>query len=108
MAACYGTLALISLLGAMGVALVVDNALWAGAIVGFAALAVVGIALGIMRHRQPWPLLIGVIGAGVIAYAMFVHYDRVIELAGFAILCGASFWDWRLRQTRSCETGPAG
>lgn len=103
MAACYGTLGLISLLGAMGFALVVDDTIWAGAIVAFAVLAVVGIALGMMRHRQPWPLLVSAIGAGVVAYAMYVHYDRLIEFAGFAILCGAAFWDWRLRQAHSCE-----
>lgn len=60
-AACYGTLAVVGALGAMGIALVVDYALWAGAIVAFAILAVVGIALGLRAHHRPWPLLLGAI-----------------------------------------------
>jgi len=106
MAACYGTLALISVLGALGVVLVVDDALWAGAIVAFAVLAVAGIALGLLRHRQPWPLVLGAAGAAVIAYTMYVHYDRMVELAGFAILCGAALWDWRLRHASACQDQP--
>lgn len=98
--ACYGTLAVVGLLGTMGVALAVNDALWAGAIVAFAVLAVLGIALGLRVHRQPWPLLLGAFGAGVIAYTMYINYDRAIELAGFALLCGAALWDWRLRRMK--------
>lgn len=99
-AACYGTLAVVAALGAMGIALAVNDTLWAGAIVMFAMLAVVGIALGLQAHHRPLPLLLGIIGAGAITYTMYVNYDRTIELAGFALLCGAAVWDWRLRRVR--------
>ena len=95
-AACYGTLAVIGTLGAMGIALVVDDALWAGAIVAFAMLAVVGIGLGLQAHHRPWPLLLGDIGAGAITYTMYFNYDRATELTGYALLCAAAAWDWRL------------
>ena len=97
---CYGTLALIGILGALGVAIAVNNTLWAGAIVAFAALAVVGLGAGLMRHRKPWPLLTGGTGAAVIAYAMYVHYDRTIEISGFLLLSLAALWDWRIKDTR--------
>jgi hypothetical protein len=96
--ACYGTLAVIGVLGAIGIAIALDEALWAGVIVAFAALAVGGLGLGLLRHRQPWPFLIGVLGAMAIGYAMYVQYDRSIELSGFVSLCLAAFWDWRLRR----------
>lgn len=98
--ACYGTLALVSLLGALGVAIALNEALWAGAIVAFAALAVGGLALRFSRHRRLWPLLIGGVGAAAIGYAMIVDYARPIELSGFVLLLGAAFWDWRLRPVR--------
>lgn len=96
--ACYGTLVVISLLGVLGIAIAVDKALWAGAIVAFAALAVGGLGLGLVRHRRPGPILVGGLGASVLGYAMYVHYARLIELAGFVLLCLAAFQDWRLRR----------
>ncbi len=96
--ACYGTLVVISLLGVLGVTIAINKALWAGAIVAFAALAVGGLGLGLVRHRHPWPILVGGFGAVAIGYAMYVHYARLIELAGFVLLCIAAFWDWWLRR----------
>ena len=95
--ACYGTLAAIGLLGALGIAIALNEALWTGAIVTFAALAVGGLGFGLSRHRQPWPILVGGLGAVTLGYVMYVQYDRLIELAGFALLCLAAYWDWRLR-----------
>jgi len=96
--ACYGTLAVIALLGVLGVAITLDKALWAGAIVTFAALAVGGLALGLVRHRRPWPILLGGLGAAALGYVMYGRYDRATELAGFVLLCLAALWDWRLRR----------
>ncbi|OYV75750.1 MAG: hypothetical protein B7Z66_11685 [Chromatiales bacterium 21-64-14] len=96
--ACYGTLVVITLLGALGITIAVNNALWAGAIVTFSILAVGGLGLGLARHRRPWPILVGGLGALTLAYAMYVHYARLTELAGFVLLCIAAFSDWRLRR----------
>lgn len=98
--ACYGTLAVAAILGALGVAIALDEALWAGAIVAFAALAAGGLAFGFSRHRVAWPLLMGGAGAAAIGYAMYVEFTRTIELAGFVLLCAATVWDWRLRRVR--------
>jgi hypothetical protein len=96
--ACYGTLAVIGILGALGIAIALDETIWAGAIVAFATLAVGGFALGLIRHRQPWPILVGGLGLVILGYAMYVQYDRLTELVGFILLCLAAFWDWRLRR----------
>jgi hypothetical protein len=34
---------------------------------------------------------------------MFGRYDRVLELAGFALLAGAVAWDFRLRSRSRCN-----
>ncbi len=98
---CYGTLAVIALLGALGFAISLNEKLWAGAIVTFAALAVGGLGLGLARHRRPWPALVGGLGATVIGYAMYGRYDRLTELVGFVLLCLGAVWDWRLRRATS-------
>jgi hypothetical protein len=95
LAVCYGTLALIAILGALGFAITLNEKLWAGAIVTFAALAVAGLGLGLARHRRPWPIMVGGLGAALIGYAMYGRYDRLTEFAGFVLLCLAAFWDWR-------------
>jgi len=95
LATCYGTLALVGILGALGITIAINNTIWAGAIVAFAVLAVIGLALGYRRHRNPAPLIIGLTGAALISYTMFADYSRVIELTGFALLSLAAFLDWR-------------
>jgi len=94
---CYGTLALVGVLGALGITIAVNNAIWAGAIVGFAVLAVIGLALGYRRHHKPAALIIGLTGAALISYTMLADYSRVIELSGFALLALAAFWDRRVK-----------
>ena len=96
LAACYGTLAVIALLGVLGTAIAINETLWAGAIVAFAAIATVGLGLGLTRHRQPWPILVGGFGAAAIGYVMYVQYDRLVEVAGFLLLSVAAIWDWRI------------
>jgi len=80
LAACYGTIFAIGALGALGVALTLDEAAWATAIVAFALL---GFGLGFRRHRKPWPVAPGALGVAVVAFAMFVAYTRAAEIAGF-------------------------
>ena len=57
--ACYGTLAVVGALSALGVTLAVNVHVWAGAIVLFALVALGGIALGFRRHRA-----LGTLAAG--------------------------------------------
>jgi MerC mercury resistance protein len=94
--ACYGTLAIVALLGVLGTAVAINETLWAGAIVAFAALALAGLGLGFARHRQSWPLLVGGIGAAAIVYVQYVQYDSLIEVAGFVLLGVGAIWDWRI------------
>lgn len=105
--ACYGTLAAVAALSALGVALAVDTGVVAGVIVLFAALAAVSVALGARTHRSAAPLAPALAGAALVGYAMFGHYDPMLELAGFALLAAAVFWDFRLR-SRAKRERPGG
>ncbi len=103
-AACYGTLLVITALPLLGITLVVHEGAWAGAISLFALLAVVGVALGYRRHHTLAPLVIAVISLAVILWVMFGSYNRIIELIGFTGLIIAAIWDWRLKRREATST----
>lgn len=96
--ACYGTLATVALLSAMGVAIAVNEGVWAGAIVVFALLALAGLVLNWRRHRALPPLLLGIVGAGLIVFTMTISYSQPVEIGGFAILILAALLDWKAKQ----------
>jgi len=93
--ACYGTLAAIGLLGALGISIALDEAVWAGAILVFAWLALLALLLRQRRHGRPWPIVLAAIGVVLITFTMTMTYERAIEFAGFAFLCAGTFMDWR-------------
>lgn len=104
--ACYGTLAVVTLLSMMGVTLAVNVHVWAGVIVAFAVLAVVGITLGYRCHRNANPTRLAIVGAALVIWAMYGSQGiremlgispNVIEIIGFAGLLAAAFWDWKLK-----------
>ncbi|MFB9148989.1 MerC family mercury resistance protein [Roseovarius ramblicola] len=95
LAACYGTLAAVALLGALGVGIALNEAVWAGAIVLFAALAVAALALRWRRHGRVLPVVLAFAGLALIAFAMYVSYSLPTELGGFALLCLGTWADWR-------------
>jgi len=92
---CYGTLAAVALLGALGMGIALNEAVWAGAIVVFAALTVAALALRARRHGRWGAFLIAGAGFVFIAFAMYVCYSRAVELLGFALLVVGTFLDWR-------------
>jgi arsenite methyltransferase len=98
---CYGTLALIAMLGLLGFSLTLNESLWAGAIVFFALASVFGLALDLRIHHNLWPLLIGCLGAASIVYVMFFDYQLAIEILGFVLLCSAVLWDWKILQRQA-------
>lgn len=105
--ACYGTLALIALLSTMGITLTLNERVWAGVIVAFAVLAVLLVTMGFKHHQSHNPARLAIVAAALIIWAV---YDSpgirdmlgippmVVELAGFAGLLGAAYWDWKLKQ----------
>lgn len=93
--ACYGTIAAIALLGALGVTVALNEAAWAGAIVLFAGLATAAIFMRWRKHHQHLSLVLAAVGFLLIACAMYVSYSPITELGGFVFLCVGTFIDWR-------------
>jgi len=91
--ACYGTLAAIELLGALGVAITLDETVWASAIVVFAWLALAALWAGPRRHVSFRPISLAAVGVAMITFTMMVDYERIIELTGLACLDGGGHLD---------------
>lgn len=96
--ACYGTLAVIAMLGSLGVSLTLNEFIWAGTIIVFALISVFGLFLGLRLHHKYWPLLLGCVGTGFIVYVMTIDYHLTIEILGFISLGLAVIWDWKIRR----------
>ena len=91
----------------MGVTLALNVDIWAGVIVAFALLAVIGVTLGYRRHRNANPVRLAVIGAALVIWAMYGAEaivdllgvpSTIVEIAGFAALIASAYWDWRLKR----------
>lgn len=91
--ACYGVLAVVTVLGLLGMTVKLDPSVWVGVIVAFLALALLGLALNALAHRRIDPLLVGAGGALLVCYALLGSYDWRPEAAGFAAVLGAALWD---------------
>ena len=95
--ACYGTLAFVSILSLLGITIHIDTGVWAGVITFFAWFAVAGVAGSFRRNRKLGPLIMAALGAVFITWAMFVSFNRIIEIAGFAGLIYAALWERNLK-----------
>lgn len=103
--ACYGTLAVVALLSLAGLAVEVPAALWAGAIVAFAVLAVLAVANGLRRHGRYAPLASALPGLAGLAYVQFVNYSLGLELMAFALLAAGVGLDLAARRNAEGRAG---
>lgn len=95
--ACYGTLAFVSILSFLGISINIHFGVWAAVITLFAWLAVAGVAGGFRRYRALGPLIVAAVGAVLVTWAMYVSFNRIIEVAGFSGLIAAAIWQRYLR-----------
>ena len=98
--ACYGTVAMVSLLSLAGITVNIHEGAWATVIVVFAWIAVLAMGVNMRRHRGFGPFIMSDVGAILISWVMFVDYSRIMELTGFVLLIVAAFWD-RQRRMRT-------
>jgi hypothetical protein len=97
---CYGGLAAIGLLGALGVTIVLNEAVWAGAIVLSAGLTFAVLLVRRRRHGRLFPAALAGVGFLLIGFSMLVSYNQLIEFAGFVFLCAGTVMDWRIGRSQ--------
>ena len=96
--ACYGSLAAVALLSALGVSMALNDGIWAGAIIFFSSVTTGIIGLGMRKHKSMVPLLLAISGTLVLCFTMFVHYNALTELVGFVLLALATYLDFDKRR----------
>ena len=101
---CYGTLALVAMLSALGVEPSVPRGVWAIPVVAFAWIGVLAMGVSLRRHANFAPFVLADIGALLVSWALLVDFDRMMEAGGFALLVAAALWDRKLRfEEQSCR-----
>ena len=97
--ACYGTLAALALLAALGFGITLADVPWAGPTSAIIAILTgIIVMAGMRRHHSMLPSLVAVPGAVLVAYALLVDFNAMVELAGFVLLAIAVAWDTWLRR----------
>ena len=92
---CYGTLALVAALGLIGIQFNIHEGIWATVIVVLAWAAVVSVVLEFLKLRAKGPLVAAISGALLITAVMFITYNRIVEISGFALIVIAVIWNRR-------------
>jgi arsenite methyltransferase len=101
--ACYGVLALLPLLALLGLSVAPNATAWAAVIVLLALLAALAVASGRRRHGRAWPAGVAAGATLLLAWVMFVRFDRALELLAFGLLGVAVFADAFLRRHAGCR-----
>jgi len=99
--ACYGTLAAVALLSAVGVSIEIDEGFMVKMISGLLFFALAGMVYSYSLHRHPGPLSLSIASAALLSWVFFGSYSKPLELTGFAALVFASVWDFRVKK-RAC------
>ncbi len=99
---CLGFPALLSILSAIGLGFLVNDAVLIPLLVAFLLVALAGLFIGMRHHREPWALALGGVSAVVLLAAILVVHSGALAGLGIAGLVAASLFNvWlRTRQLR--------
>ena len=96
--ACYGTLAAVALLAAIGTSADINEGTLVKIITALLGLAFAGMIYSFRLHRHPGPITVSLLSVIVLLWVFYGTYSKPIELLGFASLIIASLWDFRCKK----------
>jgi mercuric ion transport protein len=97
-ACCMGLPAVVSIVAALGLGFLIQDAVLRPLMLVFLAVTLIGLLLGFRIHRRLWPVAIA-LGSGVTAYVFtFVHRYAALAYLGIAGLILASALNVRMRR----------
>ena len=79
---CLGVPALLSILSAIGLGFLINDAILLPLLVAFLGITVVGLISGKRHHGKPWALIVGVISSLVVVEFLFIHFNQGLVQAG--------------------------
>jgi len=90
-------------LSALGLGFLHDERVLRPLIVVFLAVGIASIAWSTRGHRRPGPLVLTLVGSGVVASARLIWSNPPLLYAGIAVLVAASLWNlWLRRPSAQC------
>lgn len=90
---CLGFSALVSLLAAIGLGFLINDAILLPLLVVFLGIYIAGLALGYRKHGKPSVPILGIVAAVANFGFIFVVFIRPAAYAAIALMVGASIWD---------------
>ena len=94
---CLGFPALVSILSAIGLGFLINDAVLIPLLIAFLVVALVGLALGLRHHRRPWALVLGAASAILTFVAVGIRPSGLLAGIGIAGLVVASLLNVWLR-----------
>lgn len=100
---CLGFPALVSIVSAVGLGFIINDAVLIPLLLAFLLVTLVGLYLGMRHHHEPWALILGGVSAVVTFVFIVFATNKVLAGIGIAGLIGASILNvvLRSRQLRS-------
>jgi|SRR5438132_3726160 len=96
---CLGFPALLSILSAIGLGFVVNDAILIPLLLVFLAITLAGLYLGTRHHHRPWALVLGAVSSAITAVFSAILPNGVLAGIGIAGLISASLLNVWLKKT---------
>lgn len=101
---CLGFPALLSILSAIGLGFLINDAILLPLLIVFLLVTLAGLALGMRHHGSPWALVVGTVSAAALSAFIFVWFNKALaslSIAGVVVASGLNVW-LKIKQRR-CE-----
>jgi len=95
---CLGVPGLLSILGAIGLGFLINDAVLLPLLIVFLLVTLVGLALGMREHHRAWAVLLGIVSAAGAFIFIFVVFNKILAAISVAGLVIASILNVLLRQ----------
>ena len=97
---CLGIPALLSILSAVGIGFVINDAILLPLFVIFLAITIAGLFSGMRHHGSPWALTIGAVSSLIVVGFLFVRFNQALVVVGIGGLVFASTLNVLLQRQR--------
>lgn len=101
---CLGFPALVSILSAIGLGFLINDDILRPLLIVFSLIAILGLALGMRHHGNPWALIVGILSAVTTYVFIYVSFNEVLAWLGIAGLIIAGLLNVLLRQQQLKKT----
>lgn len=100
---CLGFPALLSLLAAIGLGFLINDAILLPLLAIFLVVTLGGLYSGMRHHGQPWAFILGLLSAlGLFAFLFINTVIAYVSLVGLIVASGLNIW-FRSRQLKSSD-----